>query len=351
MKNLKELELNSWQIKDQYAAAFEKLHLEELYLDNPNPNIVLHLPENLNFLDLSDSTFTKNMAEAVSRRPLTALDLSSINLQSEALSSLQAPTLEELEISLAKNLSVDSLHSLSGLPILNYLAVHSSSLSEIPDLRHLRKLKYLSLGGNQLTKIDNELITPYESLYLDRNELRGPISIKSNHLTHLNLKDNFIEQAKIEAEKIVFIELSVNNLTNFPEIIGPVEQLHLEKNKLACVLKFKSSTAKSLFLKNNSIEEVVITSPAISFIDLSHNQLKAFPKIDGPLKTLHLEQNNFPENLHIDHDHLERIYLQNNQIEKLSATTPSLSIINLTNNKLKSFPEIKWTCPRTLPRK
>jgi len=190
----------------------------------------------------------------------------------------------------------------------------------------------------ELRIIDSEM-EKYE--YLDLSSL----SLEDNLLDKLlNL-----EKIKFILKKIKFLDLSSNNLTKYPNLskYKNIIYLSISKNEIAgtitennlieltCdfnkITQITSSSIKKLSANNNMIKSIDL--PNIKVLNINNNQLTELDEyndleylecIGNEIKTI--------KNLF----NLQEIYVGNNKLENIS-NMPNLLILNCVNNPIKKI--------------
>ncbi|XP_056638056.1 leucine-rich repeat-containing protein 47-like [Diorhabda sublineata] len=159
-------------------------------------------------------------------------------------------------------------HKLFTLNFLNYLNIHETELSEIPDaISNLCNLQTLVLHSNKLEEINVNVskLNKLKILDLSRNFLKCiPESFSNLPLVTLNLNSNQLNCFPVftNAVKLTVLDLSNNNLKHFP--ICSKEMVNLTELKL----------------QGNEIEEIahnINILPALKLLDISNNKLKTLP--------------------------------------------------------------------------
>ena len=209
-----------------------------------------------------------------------------------------------MEISLKDN----KLHcalGLQGLRNLQVLHLDSNQLERLTSLADLRELSELSVQMNSLSSFP-----PLTSPALSKLELYGNriTCLEEKHLqslcslTHLNIGRNQLSHvnglALSQCPLLTQLILSQNKLRELPSplYLPNLRSLWLGHNNLSSLKSWNESSSQSswpvflpllekLFLNDNSIESfgtyTVATSPFLSEIDLSFNNIKNFSDLSG----------------------------------------------------------------------
>lgn len=170
---------------------------------------------------------------------------------------------------------------------LNYLNIHETCLSSIPDdIVKLENLQTLVLHSNKLSKINEKLagLDQLKVLDLSRNALKTIPDVLTSlpQLVTLNLSFNSLESvpAFTKNPKLTTLDISNNKLKLFPDIC----------NSGVCNLS-------ELQLSNNELEEIPSTISvlvALKTFNVSHNKIKNIPNelVDcGKLKEINFKDN------------------------------------------------------------
>jgi Leucine-rich repeat (LRR) protein len=198
---------------------------------------------------------------------------------------------------------------------LEVLDLHNNLLKEIPlGLRRLQNLHHLNLSGNKLANHTLSIICQIgdslTDLRMSENEISEmlPDHIKSlRNLQILELHGNKISELPEGVQELVHLRtlnLARNKLTSIPsEIlnISTLTELTVASNRLSGVFvppqcQISAQSLKSLDLSYNTLEAIAtgeITLPVVQTVNLSGNRIKSFPDISSweELLTLTVSEN------------------------------------------------------------
>lgn len=175
---------------------------------------------------------------------------------------------------------------LFALNCLNYLNIHETELSEVPDaISNLSNLQTLVLHSNKLAEINENIskLSKLKILDLSRNFITYvPECLSNLPLVTLNLNSNQVNCFPVftNAVKLTVLDLSNNHLHHFPRVCSE-EMVNLTELKL----------------QGNEIQEIadnINVLPVLKLLDISNNKLKTLPGelADCPkLKELNLKSN------------------------------------------------------------
>ncbi|XP_031621184.1 leucine-rich repeat-containing protein 47-like [Contarinia nasturtii] len=176
--------------------------------------------------------------------------------------------------------------SLFALESLNLLNISDTSLKALPiEISNLINLQTLLLYGNEIETIPDTIgsLEKLKVLDVSRNKLQNvPDSItKLVNLTTINFSNNRIEQfPTLNSSKLSTIDLSANNLTDFPHIYS-----------------IENSNLSEIYLKENSIDQIphgIDKLVSLKHFSMAKNKLKKIPKSlanISKLKDLDLSEN------------------------------------------------------------
>ncbi|XP_055509578.1 leucine-rich repeat and guanylate kinase domain-containing protein-like [Leucoraja erinacea] len=216
--------------------------------------------------------------------------------------------------------------------------VHNNELSDISILCNYIHLQKLELPNNKITDLRCVSYMPY-LLKLDasHNAL--------NSLTGLKLPKNIEE-----------VDLSFNKISDMKELSGYpfLSKLNLDNNRIQAIAGLQNCRSLSFLsmIKNRLLEIDCLDHLPIKFLSLRGNQLVNVKGLVN-LKRLHkldLLENNIETLIGLeDHDLLETINLDNNQISDLDEimhlrNLPLLRDLNLLHNPIQKNPDyLLWT--------
>lgn len=181
---------------------------------------------------------------------------------------------------------------------LNYLNIHETCLSNIPDeIANLENLQTLVLHSNKICEISEKLaaLQKLKVLDLSRNELKT------------------IPEALTKLPQLVTVNLSFNQLNSVPDFIQTTKlsTLNLSNNRLTVfpgICNNSLVNLSELQLSNNALEEIPSTISlltALKNFDVSHNKIKSIPA--ELVECGKLKEINFKDNPISDHRLLKLI--------------------------------------------
>jgi|LakMenEpi03Aug12_release.lakeMendotaPanAssembly.Ray.scaffolds.fasta_scaffold418760_1 hypothetical protein len=174
-------------------------------------------------------------------------------------------------------------------------------------------------------------------------------------LSNLNLNDDLLQKLlcmnkiKLILEKIIFLDLSSNNLTKKPDLTKYKNIIYLSISKnniegsitdnnlieLTCdynkITKINSSSITKLSANNNLIE--TINLPNIKVLNVNNNKIK---EINEYYNLEYLECINNEIKIIRNLIKLQEIYVGNNKLENIE-NMPCLLILNCVNNPIKKI--------------
>jgi Leucine-rich repeat (LRR) protein len=219
---------------------------------------------------------------------METIDLERSEFESEAVKNIyeehkNKPPIE-MRITNSKMENYDYL-DLSRLSLDDELLENLFKLERITNI--LKKIKYLDLSNNQLSRYPN--IRKYRNitvLSINNNKIGGIIS--DNNLTELTCDDNNITE--IKSSTMTILMANNNKITKID--VPKVEVLHINNNKIKEIGEYKQ----------------------LEYLECMNNEI--------------ININNL-EKLH-------EIYIANNKLENIS-NLPNLTILNCINNPIKKI--------------
>jgi Leucine-rich repeat (LRR) protein len=218
---------------------------------------------------------------------------------------------------------ISTLQGIEKLGNLRRLECNSSYISKLPaGLKNSRHLTIISLRGNDIESVDElAKLRNVETLQLSENKIKSlPKSVKWEKITDLYINSNPISELPSYIGKLKTLkclQLSKTRITSVPASI--MELVHLEE----------------LDLSRNSLTElpegIFDRLVALKKLDVSSNGMARLPRME---KLTALEDANISGNKLRELPH-----------GLLELTNHNLSILNVSNNKLKQFPDTD-TCQR-----
>ncbi|KAG2690919.1 hypothetical protein I3760_09G212600 [Carya illinoinensis] len=341
----------------------EVLHLENNFLTGNIPVSLFSLPL-LQILILSNNSFSGQLNEFsnVSSDQLREVDLGSNNLEGPIpMSIFELRGLETLSLasnnfsgSLQLDDMIQQLRSLKNLDLpsklkkfTDFLRNQSKLLNldlsdnqihgEIPSWIWIPTLTSLNLSHNYFVTLQGPLsnVSQLQSLYLQSNQLKGPLPVFTTHAFTLDFSRNNFSSIP----------------TNIGNTIGNVEFLFLSGNKFNTSIPGSICNISELRVLDMSYNSVSGTIPDCLFknnhmavLNLESNNLSGkisdtFP-VDCSLQTLTLNRNKFEEGLPKSLDNcqsLQVLDLGNNHIQDIFPcylkNISSLRVLILRSNK------------------
>ncbi|KAL2489563.1 receptor like protein 9 [Forsythia ovata] len=312
--------------------------------------------KNLDALDLSWNSFDRNILSSLSQlSSLKHLILRNIFWQRNTYSHKRLSGLNKLQVldfssnnHDIKDSDVLSVLELNDFISLKELYISDNQFRSFGTIYGLRNLKVLNLSSNAFNNnIFSSLqgLSSLESLFLSRNEIKGPVQINElyalNDLVELDLSDNEIENFNTSKElghlsrlERLFLDNSPLN-ANFLQSIGVMTSLKILSlyscairgtlpNQGWCELK----NLEELDLSYNEFEGILPSClgnmTSLRLIELSENSLSGnivlspLFKITS-LEYLSLSNNNFQvpnslESIFFNHSNIRFIFLDNNKV-------------------------------------
>lgn len=277
-----------------------------------------------------------------------AKKLKIIDLSANLLKSLDhccfegAKNLQELNLSGNQLTRLDSC-ILSQLPRLVTLNLANNKLSSIDAFGGNQLLSRVDLRNNQITKLD-------ANLFADNCRL-VKVNLSRNQLQELTLElpNDALSILDVSANRLERLDLWANERNKS----GSKLHLLAQQNKLASVFVVEFSV-KLLNLAENDIEQLSFLDSveynSLSWLDVSKNQIKEFPKLNRFLALNHLNlEGNFIDQIPLNAEHLElkELFLENNRLQSFSAALhfsarfPKLTNLDLRGNSLDSLAKIE----------
>ncbi|KAM8802622.1 extracellular matrix protein 2 isoform 3-T4 [Rhynchonycteris naso] len=251
---------------------------------------------------LSYRTITCNSADLTQIPPLTAPEITSLELVGNSIISIPdeafngLPNLERLDLS--KN------------------NITSSGMSP-KAFKLLKKLMYLNMDGNNLVEIPSELPPTLQELKINENNLRA---IGEESLSDLN------QLLTLELEGNNLSETNVNPIAFKP--LKSLSYLRLGRNKFRIIPQGLPASIEELYLENNQIEEITEIcfnhTKNINVIVLCYNKI---------------EENRIAPLAWINQENLESIDLSYNKLYQVPSYLPkSLLHLVLLGNRIERIP-------------
>ena len=177
-------------------------------------------------------------------------------------------------------------------------------------------------------------------------------SMQFLHLVLASKRIEALNNSILEAKHVQFLDLQNNNvvdialLAQFPNLV----KLNVSKNKIKSIAVFSSEEAflnlKWLDVSNNKFTELALVKcPKLEYVDLSYNKLEKVSEswVGHPtVRVLKSVDNKF-KSLQIfkDMPKLEELYLEANVLTSILGyeTMPKLRVLHIRKNRLEKFEE------------
>ncbi|OHS95826.1 protein phosphatase 2C [Tritrichomonas foetus] len=210
---------------------------------------------------------------------------------------------------------------------LEKIVIDNNKLKEIPNI--INTQKHVNLSFNSIMELNiNFLDRNINSLILLGNQIKTvPSQLFSEfpNLTYLNLSNNLIHEipSTFTTSKLVTFNISFNPISQLPKIPQSLTELFIsfcDFKDISCFIPDDNQIEK-LYANNNKIEKLPLF-PFIEVLFLSSNKLKKMPGLTIPNRiTASLD-------------------LSNNMIEGEINTqiTPNFKLLDLSNNKITKVP-------------
>ncbi|KAK6169511.1 hypothetical protein SNE40_020553 [Patella caerulea] len=302
----------------------KELHLQNVYPDVKLISELVHLPDltqlkliKCNITSLPSSTFSN----------LTLLE--DLDLSDNSISTVGPGLLDDLvnlrHLSLSHNAITHVYQGTFTPPKLTMLDISVNQIEFITQgsFDNLTELIQLNLTSNIITNLPKNIfhhLIALENLFLKGNYLKAlPSFSQCKKLKHLHLKDNLLKSLTVNFEGLVsLVEISVG----YNDLL------------------FVSSTAFK-------------DSPELSYIDLSHNQIRSIQKHPlystpwgnlNKLNFLRMDYNNltrFLSDLSL-FTNLQHLFIDHNQINRVypDMFPESLVLLDLSSNRIRSLGQL-----------
>ena len=264
------------------------------------------------------------------------IDLQGRNLITIPITLYQKAT-EIISLNLSRNLSLavpkDFIQACTNLREIKYTSNEARRLP--PSLGLASRLTMLDISNNRLQELENaglHRLSSLQGLRLSNNRITALPSYFGHYraLRSLNLSSNSLTEFPdflCEVGTLVDLDISFNSISSIPKIgqLICLERLWATNNKLSG--SFPSSLSNLVNLREidvrfNALNSMDVMSqlPRLEYLMIGHNSISAF---EGHFPKIRV--------LHMNHNPVTRF--------GLSASVPSLSMLNLASAKLSSLPE------------
>ncbi|ESO82713.1 hypothetical protein LOTGIDRAFT_155730 [Lottia gigantea] len=275
---------------------------------------------------------------------LQSLNLSDNNLMVFPLPVCRMRSL--IELNLASNKLEEIPSTIGDLVNLKLLHLHNNRLQYLPEvIMEMRNLNVVVLAFNRFTTIPSVLLQSKLAVYkLDSLIMAGnlveslPIDLLSemSHVKKIDLRMNKLKVSTVDMTKFYLLQhithLDIrDNLIEELDIraIRALEYLNCERNKLTS-LQLNGSALKNLYASHNNIKIFTISPKAeyVTSIDVSFNEICELPSWIGDCF--------FLVKIDASHNHLNKLP------EKLLDGAQKLKVLKVNHNLLTALPgEIK----------
>ncbi len=212
----------------------------------------------------------------------------------------------------------------------------------------------LNLSNNFLTSLDNDSLKSLKNLKelnVDVNKLTFIPNNLPPNLKTLTLNENLISKIENLPNNLNNLYLSHNLISKLENLPNSLNNLYLSHNLLSS-LNFSNSNdilfnLKSLDLSFNKISFEFSNSnlsfrnsfPNLQTLNISNNLLKSLPELPSNLKYLNISNNSITS-LNILPNSLDNLILDNNLITSISKLPENLKYLSVKSNKLTSLSEL-----------
>lgn len=359
--NLKSIELNMNNLStipdlSRFAPQLERIDLSSNLLKSfPN------FPSSIKEINLSRNELTE-----IPQTFRSLTELAKFNISHNQLKSFPAIGSGIIYIDASHN-EIETVESFDA-PQLELINFSSNKLTQIPSFRTVA-LKHYLLGDNNITSINVDNLSPQAQLLsLYNNEISSiPNSIYSLPIVNFNIYGNRLESLPFDLEG--WKTLSVFNCSNNP--INSITTLPTHLTQLFAGYCNLTSLPDSL-ADNQDLVVVCVPGNNISYLpqlsnvrilNASRNKISYFPDVPQTIETLDLSYNNlsafpdifvYPQLVEFDVGHndimnargfsktrLKVLQLNDNPIRNqvsIIGYSPTLSTLNITNTEI-SLPE------------
>ena len=275
------------------------------------------------------------------------------NLEHTGLSDPQLPKSMPFlrSLSLGYNemtqISPGLVKTLKHYPKLTTLDFQENNIVEVPpNLGSIPQITNLSLFANKL-KSFNYSNKHLKILNLGHNALHEIPNIDSKELQRFTFDWNYLTVLDFKKDTLTFLSLVCVGLEKIsPNFSFPnLEYLDLKMNRLTSVPNFEITTPKLTFLdvSDNFLTEFPIVPKCIDLLNVKSNNIKDIPfqlPLLTKLKTINFSYNQI-DFVPMVPKGIKKIYGVSNKIQNFSASdTPYLTEFNLDNNLLSIMPQI-----------
>jgi len=314
-KNLRSLDLSYNMIS--CLPDFRKItpKLRRLDLSHNNIEKIPDLPRSLSVLLMADNSIKKLSSDFSQLPYLVILDFSQNMIESIPLLPMSIQTID-----FSSNRITNVIHSET--PDLIEMRISNNQMESLP-IFSSNLLKEININSNMIKKMNLSVLNPEITvieLYNNQIEEIPDELFSLPELITLNLSRNCIRSipSKIIESNIINLYLSENPLCDLPELPVSIENLYIS----SCNFREIPSTISSLSdlyvfsCSGNNIE----TLPAIQnccYLNISNNKFREIPELPSTVQFLDASFN---------------------YISEFYPISPSINELNLSYNKLLSFP-------------
>jgi Leucine-rich repeat (LRR) protein len=250
-------------------------------------------------------------------------------------------TLKTLSIK-DNNLQTLDERSFNGLTHLKHLDLSHNKLHTLDEnsFHELRNLESLDLSHNKLTNLMSRTFSALHSLKI--------LSLSHNAIE--NLEGEIFSLPKLQTLDVSFNSILQIGLKVFDKAHN-LRILNVSNNIIAKIDDYKIASLETLDLSCNNnvtVDPNAFTSlKSLKWLSLASNKLEEVPpKVEmlAELRVLHLEENAIKDlGDSVKKLRLEEFYVQDNNLQNFDVNAERLRVLNLSSNKLTSFPTLTYS--------
>lgn len=340
-RGLRILKMSNNSLREIPSGFFENAsQLKEVYLNDNEISLINDLPSNLSVLDLSNNNLHM-IPPALSSHS----NLYKLNLSHNFIDSNSPFVIHHMNHLIDLDFSFNHLRTVNANFVVNL-----SNLTELRlennEIRHLELRAFQNLTRLKRLNLANNKISTVKRYHFDG----------ISELLYLNLHNNTISSLDGDIFAPILnlnsLILSKNLLLDVPAalyVLGNLENLNLEKNKISKVRKFvldNLTNLRNLNLANNQISSLernlFSKMKNLKRLDLSYNSIESLQSncFDGAesLEEIYLQQNFIKNvaNVFNSLNSLQFLNISENRIEKIdfNSLPPSLTTLLANSNQI-----------------